>query len=156
MEVFPDSGCQESLVSGDLISPLGLVLDQKRKKRIQAVNGARVSCLGSTSFQITYDGQTTNVLALVTTALSKEIVLSWRALQRLKVLPEDFPRAQTTVKANQIQSTKYSQTNTVNHKRSKRSSQNRNSEPLQGALEEASKEGWAERAKRAELPEHQQ
>merc|ERR1712020_802366 len=105
MEVFPDSGCQESLVSGDLISPLGLVLDQKRKKRIRAVNGAKVSCLGSTSFQITYDGQTTNVLALVTTALSKEIVLSWRALQRLKVLPEDFPRAQTTVKANQVQST---------------------------------------------------
>ena len=69
------------------------------------VNGAKVPCLGSTSFQITYDGQTTNVLALVTTALSKEIVLSWRALQRLKVLPEDFPRAQTTVKANQIQST---------------------------------------------------
>ena len=62
--------------------------------------------MGSTRFQITYDGQTTNVLALVTTALSNEIVLSWRALQRLKVLPEDFPRAQTTVKANQVQSTK--------------------------------------------------
>merc|ERR1712020_519831 len=107
MEVFPDSGCQESLVSGDLINSLGLVLDEKRKKRIRAVNGAKVSCLGSTSFQITYDGQTTNVLALVTTALSKEIVLSWRALQRLKVLPEDFPRTQkTTVKANQVQSTK--------------------------------------------------
>ena len=39
--------------------------------------------------------------------MSEEIVLSWRALQRLKVLPEDFPRAQkTTVKANQVQLTK--------------------------------------------------
>ena len=86
-------------MSGDLVGPLGLVLDQKRKKRIQAVNGAKVPCLGSTRFQINYDGQTTNVLALVTTALSNKIVLSWRALQRLKVLPKDFPRAQTTVKA---------------------------------------------------------
>ena len=51
------------------------------------------------------DGQTTNVLALVTTALSNEIVLSWRALQRLRVLPKDFPRAQTTVKANQAKPT---------------------------------------------------
>ena len=106
MEVFPDGGCQESLVSWDLVGPLGLVLDRRRKTRIQAINGAKVTCLGSTKFQITYDGQTTNVLALVTTALSDEIVLSWRALQRLKVLPEDFPRAQTTVKANQVQSPK--------------------------------------------------
>ena len=28
MEIFPDSGCQESLVSEDLVGHLGLILDQ--------------------------------------------------------------------------------------------------------------------------------
>ena len=48
-------------------------------------------CSGSTSFQATYGGETTNVLALVTPALNKEVILSWRTLQRLKVIPKDFP-----------------------------------------------------------------
>ena len=43
---------------------------------------------------MTYDGQTTNVTALVTSGLSNEIVLSWRALQRLRVLPENYLRSQ--------------------------------------------------------------
>ena len=34
------------------------------------------------------------MLALVTSSLNNEIVLSWRALQRLGVLPEDYPRSQ--------------------------------------------------------------
>ena len=37
-----------------------------------------------------YGGETTNVLALVTPALNKEVILSWRTLQRLKVIPKDF------------------------------------------------------------------
>ena len=30
------------------------------------------------------------MLALVTPALNKEVILSWRTLQRLKVIPKDF------------------------------------------------------------------
>ena len=58
----------------------------------QKANG--LACL------IVYDGQSTNVLALVTSGLSNEIVLSWRALQRLGVLPENYPTSQYS-KANQ-------------------------------------------------------
>ena len=59
MEIFPDSGCQETLVSGDLVGHLGLILDQRRKKRIKGIDGkANVPCLGSTRFRVTYDGQT--------------------------------------------------------------------------------------------------
>ena len=95
MEIFPDSGCQETLISEDLVGHLGLILDQQRKKQIKGIDGkTSVPCLGSTSFRVTYDGQQTNVLALVTSSLSNEIVLSWRALQRLGVLPEDYPRSQ--------------------------------------------------------------
>ena len=74
----------------DLVSACGLVLDQTKKKKIKSVDGNRVPCSGLTSFQATYGGETTNVLALVTPALNKEVILSGRTIQRLKVIPKDF------------------------------------------------------------------
>ena len=63
METFPDSGCQEMLVSADLVDYIGLVLDRRRKKRIKGIDGKTyVPCLGSMKFQVTYDRQQTNVL----------------------------------------------------------------------------------------------
>ena len=91
LDVFPDTGCQQTLVAEDLVIACGLMLDQTKKKKIKSVDGNRVPCSGSTSFQATYGGETTNVLALVTPALNKEVILSWRTLQRLKVIPKDFP-----------------------------------------------------------------
>ena len=91
IEVFPDTGCQQSIVSEDLIDACGLILDRSKRKKITAVDGGEVPCTGSTTFQATYHERTTNVLALVTPALSGEVILSWRALQRLGVIPMDFP-----------------------------------------------------------------
>ena len=76
LDVFPDTGCQQILVAEDLESACGLVLDHTKKKKINSVDGNRVPCSGSTSFQATYEGETTNVLALVTPALNKEVILS--------------------------------------------------------------------------------
>ena len=68
-ETFPDSGCQETLVSANLVDYLVLVLDKRRKKRIKGIDGKTyVPCLGLKRFQGTYDGKTTSVLALVTSA----------------------------------------------------------------------------------------
>ena len=89
-------GCQETLVSEDLVDYLWLVLDVRQKKRIKGIHGRRVQCLGSNTFQVTYDGQTTNVLALVTSSLNNEIVLSLKVLQRLGILLEDYQRRQFT------------------------------------------------------------
>ena len=91
LDVFPDTGCQQTLVAEDLVSACGLALDQTKKKKIKSVDGNRVPCSGSRSFQATYGGETTNVLTLVTQALNKEVIRSWRTLQRLKVIPKDFP-----------------------------------------------------------------
>ena len=96
MEVFPDSDSQETLVSTDLMDYLGLELNKRRKKHIKGIDGKTyVPCLGSSKFQVTYNGQQTNVLALATSGLSNEVVLSWRTLQWLGVLPEDNPRSLT-------------------------------------------------------------
>ena len=37
LDVFPDTGCQQTLVAEDLISACGLVLDQTKKKKINRV-----------------------------------------------------------------------------------------------------------------------
>ena len=96
IEVFPNTGCQQNIISQDLIKACGLKLDRFRRKRILAVDGTRVPCNGSTTFQVTYGKYKTNILALVTPALSSEIILSWRALQRLGVIPEDFPKPRSS------------------------------------------------------------
>ena len=65
METFPDLGCQETLVSADLVNYLGLFLDTWWKKRIKGIDGKTyVPCLGSTRFQV-----------LVTSGFSNEIYL---------------------------------------------------------------------------------
>merc|ERR1739836_158292 len=63
-----------------------------------------MECCGSVSFQATYRGQKTDVLALVTPALQDEILLSWRTLQRLDVIPDDFPNGACVAKAIPIPS----------------------------------------------------
>ena len=54
--------------------------------------------------QATFKGQKTNILALVTPALNGEVILSWRALQCLDVILEDFPNSQGHVTANATKS----------------------------------------------------
>ena len=84
-DVFPDTGCYQSIVSLDLVQAYGMNLDRGRIKKIKAVDGGRMECSGSVSIQVSYEGRTTDFLALVTPALQDEILLSWRTLQRLGV-----------------------------------------------------------------------
>ena len=58
-----------------------------------------MKCSGLVSIQVLYEGRTTDVLALVTPALQDEILLSWRTLQRLGVIPENFPHREVYSKA---------------------------------------------------------
>ena len=36
LDVFPDTGCQQTLVAEDLASACGLVMDQTKKKKIKS------------------------------------------------------------------------------------------------------------------------
>merc|ERR1712223_1958238 len=49
-------------------------------------------CSGTVDFGVEYEGQRTDVRALVSRDLEDEILLGWRSLQRLQIIPEDFPR----------------------------------------------------------------
>ena len=101
--VFPDTGCYQSLVSLDLVTANGMVVDTRSKKTIRAVNGIAMNCTGSVVFQVAFEGHKTDVLALVTSSLREEILLSWRTLQRLGIIREDFPHV--VIKAKSVSMT---------------------------------------------------
>ena len=87
------------MISLDLVTANGMVVDTNLKKRLRAANGAPMKCSGSVTLRVAFQGAETDVLALVTPSLRKEILLSWRALQQLGIIPKDFPNRIAKVKA---------------------------------------------------------
>ena len=73
------------VISLDLVTANGMVVDKHKNKTLHAVNGFVLKCCGAVTFQVTVRGQRTGVLALVMPLLSQEILL--RTLQRLGVIP---------------------------------------------------------------------
>ena len=62
-DVFPDTGCYQSLISLDLVTANGMVVDKRKKKTLRAVNGFALKCCGAVTFQVAVGGQRTGVLA---------------------------------------------------------------------------------------------
>ena len=99
--VFPDTGSSQSIISHDIAIKFGFEIDRNNKKVIKDAQYKKMDCTGSTSFHVEYEGKQTEVLALVSKSIKNECLLGWRALQRLKILHEDFPHTikQSIVKA---------------------------------------------------------
>merc|ERR1711894_651886 len=91
---YPDTGAEQSMVSEDLIETLGLALETSTKA-VEAVDGGRVTCLGSSPVELEYQGRRAQTRLLVTDALRSEVILSKTVLQKLEVIAEDFPNARS-------------------------------------------------------------
>merc|ERR1711893_128928 len=89
---YPDTGAEQSMVSEDLLETLGLNLEPARKA-VEAVDGGRVTCLGSSPVEVEYQGRTAQTRLLVTSALKNEVILSRTVLEKLEVIDPDFPNA---------------------------------------------------------------
>ena len=64
----------------------------KAKERLFAANGERMACEGRTPLKIEYQGITTPVMALVSSAMKNDMLISWEDLQKMQVLPRSFPQ----------------------------------------------------------------
>ena len=89
--VFPDQGSSQSIISYDIANKYGFRIDYRNKKAIHDAQHGKMDCTGSTDFEVEYEGNKTNVQALVSKSLEDECLLGWRALQRLNIIHEDFP-----------------------------------------------------------------
>ena len=103
-EVLPDTGCSQTIISEDLAKSNKMAVDKKKKKEILNASNERMSCEGTVSFEVKYEGQKTEVLALVSSDLADEILIGWRALQRLNIIPENFPHVIRSASASSAES----------------------------------------------------
>ena len=60
---------------------------------MEAVDGGRVTCLGSSPVEVEHQGWTTQTRLLVTDKLKNEVILSNTVIEALEVIDPDFPNA---------------------------------------------------------------
>ena len=79
------------MILADLVSTYGLVLDRQRTRKLKNVNGTLARVIGSVTFEISYEGAIVEIIALVSTDLEDEIILSWMKLKKLGAINDRFP-----------------------------------------------------------------
>ena len=63
-------------------------MDRYRFKPLKNVNGNSVKVIGSVTFEVVYKGIEVEIVALVSPAIEEEIILSWRMLQKLRIITD--------------------------------------------------------------------
>ena len=58
---------------------------------MEAVDGSRVTCQGSSPVEVVYQGRTTQTRLLITNKLKNEVILSKTVFEALEVIDKDFP-----------------------------------------------------------------
>jgi transposase InsO family protein len=89
-QTTPDTGATRSVIAKDLMVRMGVPV-KATSARLFAANGQRMSCEGTVEMRASCFGVTHVVNALVSSAITNEILLSWHDLQALGVLSYDFP-----------------------------------------------------------------
>ena len=90
--IFPDTGSTQAIIAEDIARDHGMIINTSWRRDIKTASGKPMNCSGGVKFEVEWEGHKTGILALVSNDLSQEILLGWRALQRLEVIPEDFPK----------------------------------------------------------------
>ena len=80
-----------TLISEDVVVRRGLTVDTRSRKRVRAVNGQELDNSGTVTFGIEFPGKATEVIALVSSSIEGEVLLSWQVLQKLGVINSNFP-----------------------------------------------------------------
>ena len=88
---MPDSGATRTIISYDLALEHGLLIDRSKAHAIKAANDAHMACEGAVKFTVHFQKKVIEVCALVSSALTSDILLSWHDLVLLGVLPKNFP-----------------------------------------------------------------
>ena len=80
-----DTGCAVSLISEDVVTRQGLTVDTTSSKKIRTANGRVLNNSGTVTFGVEFQERTTEVVALVSSSIEGEILLSWQVLQKLGI-----------------------------------------------------------------------
>ena len=101
-DVLPDTGCSQTIIAKDMVDTNNIVFDRSKKKKIKNASNEPMQCNGTVAFEVQFEGQKTMVQALVSSDLTDEILLGWRALQRLGIISPNFPHVMGNLKSADI------------------------------------------------------
>ena len=90
MDACADTGTSRTILSYDMAKKYGLKLYTMRE-RLFAANGERMHCEGRTNLKIDFGRKSTRILALVTSAMKHEMLISLDDMKKMQILPESFP-----------------------------------------------------------------
>ena len=91
MDACADTGTSRTILSYDMAKKYGLKL-YTSKERLFAANGERMHCEGRTPLKIYVGGKSTRIIALVTSAMKHEMLISLDDMKKMQILPESFPQ----------------------------------------------------------------
>ena len=101
-EVLPDTGSSQTIIAMNLVNANDMPVDKKKKRKIFNASDEPMACEGTVTFEVEYEGQKTNVAALVSSDLTNEVLLGWKALKRLKIIPDNFPHVSEICKVQNV------------------------------------------------------
>lgn len=92
LDVLPDTGATETIVSLDLVTKFGIFVDPLRKRKIIAANKMLMKCVGAVDLEIRHlNKYKAMVTAFVTPDMEDQLLLAWHNMILLGMLPETFP-----------------------------------------------------------------
>ena len=98
-EGVPDTGTSRTIVHQSVLRQAGISHDSRGKEPILAANGSSLNCQGNVLLDVCVNGVSMVVDALVSDNLHANMLVSWRDLQRLGIISQNFPAL-----AHQVQS----------------------------------------------------
>ena len=88
-DLFLDTGSTMALIAKDVVAKCQ---NTKGRRSIHTANRQPMSFVSTTNFKVRYDGQCSDIWALMTSQLDGDIFLGWCALQCLWIFPYNFPK----------------------------------------------------------------
>jgi hypothetical protein len=92
---LPDSGATRSLIGTDVMQELNLKYDKYSDTKIRLFNasGEPMKVKGGTTFKIMSEGcETVAITCLVTSDMPGDLLIGWKELLRMEILPARFPK----------------------------------------------------------------
>ena len=103
-EALPDTGSTASVISSDLALENNFPIDSSIKPLLLNASDLPMDVLGITEVDLTYCGISVGVKLIVTTDMVSELLVDWKTLIKLGILPPDFPNP---VRVNKVDTSSY-------------------------------------------------
>lgn len=91
VDALPDTGTSRSIINLETFRRLKCELNKRERQHCTTANGTTLYIAGSAKIRLSFEGQTVVINCLVAEDLHEEMLISWRDLQRMGIIDDNFP-----------------------------------------------------------------